>query len=106
MSDQPLPKTRLSRRSILVGASALALPVGVGMPVLAADEKVVRFGISMADVPLTTGQPAASVCCGFGADGMPLAFQLAGRPFDEASVLAAGSAYERATPWRSRRPTL
>ncbi|MDB5488034.1 MAG: amidase [Reyranella sp.] len=53
-----------------------------------------------------TGQPAASVCCGFGADGMPLAFQLAGRAFDEASVLAAGSAYERATPWRSRRPSL
>lgn len=49
-------KTRLSRRSILVGASALALPVGFGTPVLA-EEKVVRFGISMADVPLTTGQP-------------------------------------------------
>ncbi len=50
-----------------------------------------------------TGQPAATVCCGFGADGMPLAFQLAGRAFDEASVLAAGAAYERATPWRSKR---
>lgn len=49
-------KTRLSRRSILAGASALALPVGFGTPVLA-EEKVVRFGISMADVPLTTGQP-------------------------------------------------
>jgi aspartyl-tRNA(Asn)/glutamyl-tRNA(Gln) amidotransferase subunit A len=53
-----------------------------------------------------TGQPAMTVCCGFGADGFPLAFQLAGRPFDEASVLAAGAAYERATPWRLRRPTL
>lgn len=49
-------KTRLSRRSILAGASALALPVGFGTPALA-EEKVVRFGISMADVPLTTGQP-------------------------------------------------
>ena len=53
-----------------------------------------------------TGQPAMTVCCGFGSDGFPLAFQLAGRPFDEASVFAAGSAYERATPWRLRRPTL
>lgn len=53
-----------------------------------------------------TGQPAATVCCGFGADGLPLAFQLAGRAFDEASVFAAGSAYERATPWRDRRPSL
>ncbi len=33
-------------------------------------------------------------------------FQLAGRAFDEASVFAAGSAYERATPWRSHRPKL
>jgi aspartyl-tRNA(Asn)/glutamyl-tRNA(Gln) amidotransferase subunit A len=53
-----------------------------------------------------TGQPAAAVCCGFDADGLPLAFQLAGRAFDDANVLAAGSAYERATPWRSHRPKL
>jgi aspartyl-tRNA(Asn)/glutamyl-tRNA(Gln) amidotransferase subunit A len=53
-----------------------------------------------------TGQPAATICCGFGSDGFPLAFQLAGRAFDEASVFAAGSAYERATPWRSHRPKL
>ena len=26
-----------------------------------------------------TGQPAMTVCCGFGSDGFPLAFQLAGR---------------------------
>jgi aspartyl-tRNA(Asn)/glutamyl-tRNA(Gln) amidotransferase subunit A len=53
-----------------------------------------------------TGQPAATICCGFGSDGFPLSFQLAGRAFDEASVFAAGSAYERATPWRSHRPKL
>ena len=53
-----------------------------------------------------TGQPALTVCCGFDSDGFPLAFQLAGRAFDEASVLAAGAAYERATPWRSKRPAL
>jgi aspartyl-tRNA(Asn)/glutamyl-tRNA(Gln) amidotransferase subunit A len=53
-----------------------------------------------------TGQPAATICCGFGSDGFPLSFQLAGRAFDEASVFAAGSAYERATSWRSKRPAL
>jgi aspartyl-tRNA(Asn)/glutamyl-tRNA(Gln) amidotransferase subunit A len=53
-----------------------------------------------------TGQPALTVCCGFGSDSHALAFQLAGRPFDDATVLAAGSAYERATPWRDRRPAL
>jgi len=53
-----------------------------------------------------TGQPAMTVCCGFGDDGFPLAFQLAGRAFDEASVFAAGAAYERATEWRGKRPPL
>ena len=53
-----------------------------------------------------TGLPALSVCCGFGSDGLPLSFQLAGHAFDEASVLAAGAAYERATTWRTYRPKL
>jgi aspartyl-tRNA(Asn)/glutamyl-tRNA(Gln) amidotransferase subunit A len=53
-----------------------------------------------------TGQPVATACCGFDSDGLPLAFQIAGRAFDEASAIAAASAYERATEWRSHRPKL
>ncbi|SKA03550.1 aspartyl-tRNA(Asn)/glutamyl-tRNA(Gln) amidotransferase subunit A [Enhydrobacter aerosaccus] len=53
-----------------------------------------------------TGQPALALCCGYGSDGLPLSIQLGGRAFDEASVFAAGAAYERATGWRSRRPAL
>src|SRR5215218_9820396 len=49
-------KQKVSRRSLLAGASALALPMGLGTPARA-QETVVRFGVSMADVPLTTGQP-------------------------------------------------
>ncbi len=52
-----------------------------------------------------SGGPALSVCMGFG-DGLPLALQVAGRPFDDAGVLRIGHAYERATAWRQRRPTL
>lgn len=50
-------RNTLSRRSILAGASALALPAGLATWPAHAQETVVRFGISMADVPLTTGQP-------------------------------------------------
>jgi aspartyl-tRNA(Asn)/glutamyl-tRNA(Gln) amidotransferase subunit A len=53
-----------------------------------------------------TGSPAMSVCCGYTEAGLPLAFQLAGKPFDEASVLKVAHAYERATSWRSIRPRL
>ena len=41
------------RHSLFVAAIAAAL--GAAAPALA--ETVVRYGISMADVPLTTGQP-------------------------------------------------
>ena len=53
-----------------------------------------------------TSGPTLIVCCGFSASGLPLGLQIAGRPFDERSVLKVGHAYERAMPWRSRRPEL
>src|SRR5882724_2632591 len=52
------------------------------------------------------GLPALSVPCGAAPDGRPLAMQLVGRPFDEATLLRLGDAYERATPWHRRRPAL
>lgn len=53
-----------------------------------------------------TGQPALTVCAGFGEHGLPVGAQLIGRPFEDATVLRAGHAYEKATGWRSRRPAL
>jgi len=50
--------------------------------------------------------PALSQCMGFSPDGLPLGLQIAGRPFDEACVLRVAHAYEQATAWRRRRPTL
>ncbi len=53
-----------------------------------------------------TGFPAISVPCGFSEAGLPMALQLAGRPFDELTVLRAAHAYEQATEWHSRRPPI
>ena len=53
-----------------------------------------------------SGGPALSQCMGFSRSGLPLALQVAGRPFDDAKVLGIGHAYERATAWRARRPAL
>src|SRR5229473_8629751 len=45
-----------ARNSILLAVMAVA--IGAGLPVTAAQaETIVRYGISMADIPLTTGQP-------------------------------------------------
>ena len=50
------------------------------------------------------GLPALALPCGFSADGRPLALQIVGRPFDEATVLRVGHAYQQATAWHRRRP--
>ncbi len=52
------------------------------------------------------GGPALAQCIGFTDDGLPMSMQVAGRPFDDATVLRVAHAYEMATPWRSRRPVL
>jgi aspartyl-tRNA(Asn)/glutamyl-tRNA(Gln) amidotransferase subunit A len=51
-----------------------------------------------------TGQPAATVPCGFTASGLPIGLQIVGRRFDEASVLRASAAFEAARPWAHTRP--
>jgi aspartyl-tRNA(Asn)/glutamyl-tRNA(Gln) amidotransferase subunit A len=52
------------------------------------------------------GNPALVLCHGFAEDGLPLGLQIAARPFDEVTLLAAGHAFELATAYRSRRPIL
>jgi len=52
------------------------------------------------------GLPGLSVRCGFTAAGLPIGLQLIGKPFDEATLLRVADVYERATPWRARKPAL
>ena len=52
------------------------------------------------------GLPGVSVPAGFTTSGLPIGLQLIGRAFDESTVLRAAHAYERATPWHQRKPTL
>ncbi|MFC1984174.1 amidase [Chloroflexota bacterium] len=53
-----------------------------------------------------TGQPAASVPCGWTDDGLPVGLQIVGRRFDEITVLQAAAAFEQASPWADRIPPL
>ncbi len=52
-----------------------------------------------------TGGPSLELPNGF-SDGLPLGMQVIGRPFDEATVLRAGHAYQQATDWHTRHPQL
>jgi amidase len=51
-----------------------------------------------------TGQPAAAVPWDFDGDGLPIAVQLVGRPYDEATLLSLAAQIEAARPWAHRRP--
>ncbi len=53
-----------------------------------------------------TGQPAATIPCGFSSEGLPLGLQIVGRWGDEATVLRASAAFEEAQPWANRIPPL
>ncbi|MBI1886054.1 MAG: Asp-tRNA(Asn)/Glu-tRNA(Gln) amidotransferase subunit GatA [Chloroflexi bacterium] len=51
-----------------------------------------------------SGQPAVSLPCGLTKTGLPIGLQLVGRWWDEATVLRAAHAYERANQWHKVRP--
>jgi Asp-tRNA(Asn)/Glu-tRNA(Gln) amidotransferase A subunit family amidase len=51
-----------------------------------------------------TGQPAASVPIGFGDGGLPVGLQIIGRRWEDAAVLGAAAAAERAMPWADAWP--
>ena len=68
-----------------------------------------EVGLSLVIISTTgpfniTGQPALMMPCGFIASGLPFSLQIVGKPFDEATVLQVGYAYEAHTSWHERRP--
>jgi aspartyl-tRNA(Asn)/glutamyl-tRNA(Gln) amidotransferase subunit A len=52
------------------------------------------------------GLPAVSVPCGFTTERLPIGLQLIGKPWDEATLLKIGHAYEGATSWAAAMPPL
>jgi amidase len=54
----------------------------------------------------STGQPAISLPCGFSKGGLPLAFQIVGRPYDEAGIIALAAQFEEARPVKDRHPPI
>lgn len=70
------------------------------------EEPVTNVFTRLAAPGNVTGLPAISVPCGFSSAGLPTAFQLIGRPFQEARILRLARAYERTVSWSDRLPPL
>ena len=84
-----------------------AFPVELDYPPEIAGRAMTYLGWTAFTYPFNlTGQPAATVPCGFSADGLPIALQFVGRWRDDATILRAAAAYEEAFPWAERRPSV
>ncbi len=53
-----------------------------------------------------TGQPAATVCCGFDPQKLPIGLQIIGRRFEDLKVLQVANLYERLRGWDITWPQL
>jgi aspartyl-tRNA(Asn)/glutamyl-tRNA(Gln) amidotransferase subunit A len=87
----PVPVPAIEESMLLNGVDYLNM-----VTMLTRNTKVVNY----------LGLPAISVPCGFSASGLPIAFQLIGRPFDESTLLRVGHTYESATNWNRTVPKI
>jgi aspartyl-tRNA(Asn)/glutamyl-tRNA(Gln) amidotransferase subunit A len=100
-------------RRVLLDVDALVTPT-TPVPAMAIGQEVIEYGGAQEPVIFAlirctmpfnaTRLPALSVPCGFTRTNLPIGLQIAGRPFDEATVLRIGHTYQLATDWHLRQP--
>jgi aspartyl-tRNA(Asn)/glutamyl-tRNA(Gln) amidotransferase subunit A len=78
---------------LLTPASAYAAPLTHAQPPSERGSFAAPFSL--------TRQPALSIPCGFTKAGLPIGLQIVGRSYEDATVLAVASAYERLRPFRA-----
>ena len=92
----------------LILTPSLATPAfPVGDPPAVIDGRDVHWfwGYTPYTMPINMiGSTAASIPCGFSADGLPLGLHIIGPSGGEATVFAASAALEEARPWIQHRP--
>ncbi|WP_237216299.1 amidase [Falsiroseomonas oryziterrae] len=89
-----------AEHDVLLGFGPLHLP-----PRLGVEPESTAFTMETMLTPASlAGLPALVQCNGFSAGGLPLAWQAMVPPGREAAMIGLADAYERATPWRARRP--
>ena len=99
--------------SVLQQVNALVLPTLPipAIPIEQAHQEISIDGVSenatAALLRLTmpfnlTGLPAVSFPCGFTANGLPIGLQVAGKSFEESTVLRIAHAYQQLTDWHLR----
>lgn len=80
--------------------------LGIVGPATVSERAVGHLGWTLCYPFNYTGQPAATVPCGFTTDGLPIGLQIVGRRFADATVLQAAAAFEGIRPWRDIHPSI
>ena len=71
-----------------------------------ASEKLALYGNKSLRTPWSLiGNPALSLPCGFGNQGLPTSIQVIGRHFEEGTIFALAHAFEQITGWINHTPT-
>jgi aspartyl-tRNA(Asn)/glutamyl-tRNA(Gln) amidotransferase subunit A len=99
----------LEEYDVLIAPATRVTATEIGQQTVTVQGAELPVSMAMAGMTMPfnlAGLPALSLPCGFSGSGMPIGMQIAGRPFDEATVLRAGHAYEQATEWHLKRPVL
>ncbi|HWW48518.1 MAG TPA: amidase [Xanthobacteraceae bacterium] len=89
-----------------IPAFAVAAPTTAKMATFGEDAELIS-GMLRFTCPFdTTGSPSITLPGGFTASGGPIGFQFIGRDFEEARLVQAGVAFQSATDWHKKHPTL
>lgn len=91
---------------LLVPATGVASPTVARLADLGADAELTSALLRYTSPFDMTGSPTITLPGGATDSGMPVAFQLVGRHFDEALLLRAGHAFQQITEWHRRHPAL
>jgi len=87
----------------LITPTSPTVPFKIGEKV---DNPVQMYLSDVCTLPINiAGLPAISIPAGF-ADGLPIGMQIIGPPFSEETLLRIAYAYEQATDWHKRKPSI
>ncbi len=102
--------SRFMRKYDLLLTPTLAVPpfqIGIQGPEYINGRKVNPSDWFAFTFPINfTGQPAATVPAGWTSDGLPVGMQIVGGHLDDPLVLKASAAFEAASPWAHRWPSI
>lgn len=88
---------------VLVTPTSPTVPFKIGEKM---DDPLQMYLSDICTLPINiAGLPAISVPAGF-ADGLPVGMQIIGKPFAEETILKVAYAYEQATVWHKRKPSI